>query len=568
MNLAFTLLAMLLQVTPAPTPTAPPSPPPLVTPAPSSSVTPSESPSPAASPSTLAAQPAAVNLHPSQAQAVTITNSTGTLTASLDTPIATVSIDQIAHSVTLTASQQTGNATLTIGDGSGASLQVPVRVAYDAGVVPATLTVRVTGDTFTPQWLQAQIQKALLKVTQVQPGANVTLGTFTLPTLLAPGAIADVPVPVQIPGGSQYFDVNAVSTVTLQNVPAAPFFPPLLYYDDDPEKIVADGVLYQNQIAPGTPVRLYYYHQNSTDPRRLLIVVSTTSQNDPSTVQLIDASAGPNIDVMSVGHAVSRDFLAAEPHNQGIVVDVPPNAPYIADEFAMQRLDGAAGSVGFRVLGGGAVTVTVLAVPNTVSDAQIAQYLSQSRLPGDGHHRTGAFTLTGYANETLAYTVGGPDATTQYGATTPPAADGTGRDYGDYGVLRFITFEVTNPGQQPASVYLYEEPMGGPVRSSFLVDGVLDQVGCARVSQRYQIGDPITVNPGASRIVVQTMTDGGSNYPLGVGITTNAPLPVTPAITAPDGCFPKPQATAAPNASPEPSPSTSPPPSPAPEPTG
>jgi hypothetical protein len=100
--------------------------------------------------------------------------------------------------------------------------------------------------------------------------------------------------------------------------------------------------------------------------------------------------------------------------------------------------------------------------------------------------------------------------------------------------------------------------MGGVVRSSFLVDGTLVQVGCARLSERYQIGQPFTVNPGKAQITVQTMTDGGSNYPLEVGLTATPPLPTTPPITAPDGCFPKAQNT----------PASSPLPVPVPEPTG
>jgi len=530
MHFALTLIAALFQATPLPSPTAPPPPPVLVSPAPS----------PSASPAALSAQPAALNLHPSQTATVTAAGVTGTLAATVDPALVTLAVDQAAKTITVSAGQQTGRATLTISDGSGTNLQVPVRVAYDAGAVPQALTLRITGDSVDPQWLQTQIQKAVVQNAQLQPGAVASLGAFAAPPQLEPGASAVVPVPVQISGGDAYFDVSALSTISLQNVPVTPWEPSTLFYDDDPEKIVTDGVLYRNEVVPSTPVRLYYYHENSADARRLLVVLSAAS-TDPSSVQLLDASAGPNIDVMSVGHAVSRDFLSAKPHNQGLIADVTPSAPYIADEFALQRLDGAAGSIGLRVLGGGPVRVTVLAVPSAVSDAQIAQYLAQPQLPDDGHHRTGSFSLNGYADDRLAYTVGGQDAETQYGATTPPPLDGAGHDYGDYGVIRTLTFDVSNPTSAPATLYLFEQPLGGVVRSSFLVNGTLVQVGCARVSQRYQIGEPVAVNPGSSQIVVQTMTDGGSNYPLGVGLTATPPLAQTPAIAAADGCFPKPQ---------------------------
>jgi hypothetical protein len=207
--------------------------------------------------------------------------------------------------------------------------------------------------------------------------------------------------------------------------------------------------------------------------------------------------------------------------------------------------------------------------PGPLTSAQIASYLTQPQLPGDGHHRTGIFSLVNYAEESIAFTAPGPDASTQYGAQTPPAATTpndpapAGHDYGEYGVLRQMNFQIDNPLDQPQTLYLYERPMGGSVRSSFLVNGQLFQVGCARVSDRYQIGDPIGVQPHAKlTLPVLTMTDGGSSYPLEVGLTVTPPSPAPPAITAPNGCFPKPQPAPTPMTSPSASAS------PNPEPTG
>jgi hypothetical protein len=253
------------------------------------------------------------------------------------------------------------------------------------------------------------------------------------------------------------------------------------------------------------------------------------------------------------------------------VVDVPAGAPFVADDFqTMKPLDGAAGSVGIRIVSGGPVTVTVVAVPPNATAQDIAAFANGPKLPGDGHNRTGVFDISRFGQANIAYTVGGADAQIQYGAATPPAVDPpAGHDYGEYGVIRNLTFDINNSGTAPATVYLYERPLGGAVRSSFLVDGSLVQIGCARASERYQIGQPFLVNPGNARINVQTMTDGGSNYPLEVGMTTTPPLASPPPITAPNGCFPKPAATAAPSpaATPESTPSATPG-TPAPEPTG
>lgn len=363
-----------------------------------------------------------------------------------------------------------------------------------------------------------------------------------MPQPFAPGAQAAIPVNVSVAGGDTYLDSAATVNVSLQNVAADPFVSPLLMYDDDPEKIVANGVLFRGQIAAGKPTRLYYYHQNMDAARRLLVVLSPATQT-PATVQVVDASAGPNIDVMSVGHAVSRDFLVRKPRNQGILLDVA--SPLAIDDFpVMQPLDGAAGSIGLNVTSGGPVTVTVLAMPPDAAASDIAAALDGPQLPGDGHHRTGIFDISNFAQTSLPYTVGADDANVEYGAATPPAAlQQTGHDYGEYGVIRTVTFDITNAGTDPATVYLYERPLGGVVRSSFVVNGQLVEVGCARLANRYQIGEPISAPPGTSHVAVQTMTDGGSNYPLELGVTATPPQPATPPMTAPDGCFPSASAT-------------------------
>ena len=52
-------------------------------------------------------------------------------------------------------------------------------------------------------------------------------------------------------------------------------------------------------------------------------------------MQMIDAPAGPNIDVMQVGHAVSREFLLRKPHGEGIESQIARRAR--RSRFATQR---------------------------------------------------------------------------------------------------------------------------------------------------------------------------------------------------------------------------------------
>lgn len=525
------------------TPLPPPAPVPSLSPSPAPGPS-SPSPSPTLTPSgPIAVTPNAANLHPSQRTTLNVANANGVIVAAVDAPLVQLSVDQTQRTVTLISGTQTGRTVLHVTDNTGVRIDVPVRVALDAGSVPPQIALRVTG-VIDPAWLTAQIQRTIARSVQLQSGVAAPADPPINAPALTPGSSAAIPVPVHIAGGDQYFDVDATTSVNIENVDVSPFVTPLLFYDDDPEHVSSTGLLYRGRVTADRPVNLYYYHENSNDPHRLVVVL-TSATSAPVSVQLVDSSAGPNIDVMSVGHAVTRDYLLMKPRNEGIVVDVPVASPYVMRDFAMRRLDGVAGNVGIRIVGTGAVDVAVLSANPTDGPAEMTAMMNGPRLPGDGHNRTGVFDLTRFtqAATSLSYNAGADDASVTYGAQTPPSAypNQTGHDYGEYGVLRSIDFALTNPSAQPTTVYLYERPMGGAVRSSFLVDGSLVQLGCARVSERYQIV-PLALDPSSTRRVnLLTMTDGGSSYPLEVGVTAIPPLPATPPISAPNGCFPKAQ---------------------------
>ena len=533
------LLALALaQTTPPP---APPSPEPTATASPSSA--------PATPPATLTVTPASVAISPAQQAVVSVGNASGALAATSDSRLVTLSVDDQRRTVTVTATQATGSDVVHVTDANGARADVPVRVAWLAGTVTPHAVLKVTGSPVDPAWLAQQVQALVTRLTLagVRPEAQAAIATVTPPpTALAPGTSAQFTVPVQINGNGVDFDVASSTTVDVQNVAVAPFEPSLLFYDDDPERVTQDGVLYRGTIRAERPVRLYYYHDNGTDPRRIVLALRAQSQ-DPASVQIIDASAGPNVDVMSVGHAVTKNFLLAKPRNQGTIADLDGDAFYSLHDVPMTARAGVAGSVGLRVLAGGPVEVTVMALSPGASPQALA---NAPILPGDGHHRTGVFSLDGYAQDALTYTAGGPDAKLTFGDRdpTPKNVDpqAVGHDYGDYGVLRTVTFTIANPTPAATNAYLYVRPIGGVLRSSFLVDGALVEVGCVRSPVPYQVAAYALAPNQTYRVVVQTMTDGGSNYPAELGVTGTAPQPTAPPVSAPDGCFPKPQPSVTP----------------------
>jgi hypothetical protein len=412
-----------------------------------------------------------------------------------------------------------------------------------AGKIPATLTLDITGSpgadaAFLDEQIRAALDRAIRPT--LRPGASIAYGPI-VPWPLLPlvtGERAAVNVTVTITGDDVSAPLQGVTLIVLNSETVPRAEPAVLFLSDDPEYLLGEGMIYRGDVTVDRAARLYYYHSDIGLPRDLDIVLTA---NAPSRVHLIGSAAGPDLDVMAVGHAVSRDYLRYRENGEGTVTNLVPGKAFVVRHALLLQGEVVAGVVDVRVLSGGPVAASVVASP---AGGRPEAYLAGPRVAFDGHHRHGAFDVSSYGTIAASYAVGGEPKSVQYGGRSPtpqnldPRDDG--HDYGDYGVARRVTFALANTTDVSRLVYFYEKPLGGPVRSSFVIDGQLKEIGCARLPQRYGI---MTYqlpphSSGASTIV--TMTDGGSFYPLELGITETPPLPDTPAIGASDGCSPNP----------------------------
>ena len=99
------------------------------------------------------------------------------------------------------------------------------------------------------------------------PGAQTSIGPVGEPAApLQPGGSTQFAVPVQIAGNGEYFDQSGTTTVSVQNLAIDGFAPSVLFYDDDPEHVSQDGVLFRGTVSATAPTRLYYYHDAAADP--------------------------------------------------------------------------------------------------------------------------------------------------------------------------------------------------------------------------------------------------------------------------------------------------------------
>jgi hypothetical protein len=486
----------------------------------------------------LTAAPATITLHPNASTQVTVSGSQGMLQGSSAHALVTVAPDPVQPAtLDIQSGSGTGLDTLHVTDAAGDSIDIPVHVARDAGTFPSAVSLTVTGSVQWP-WLWSQIQTALARASSVAPGAMLAMASPSpLPDPPLAGQSEAFDTAVTIGGSDAFFQANGTVHVNVTNAPVEPVAPPILLYDDDPERVSANGPIFRADITSENAARLYYYHDDGGDPRRLAVVISA---GVPTDVQAIDSSAGPNLDVLSVGHAVSAGALELGARNEGVVYHLDPGAPLVLHDVLMTQKQGVAGSIAFSVLSGGPLHVEVLSV---APGDDVISAMNGPLLPRDGHHRSGAFEITNFGATALAYAAGGPDAMVKYGgrsATPVNAAATDGLDLGDYGVVHTMLFSLSNPQSAPATAYLYERPAGGIVRSTFLVDGAIRQIGCVRDQEkRYQIAAFELAAGAKYQLNVQTMTDGGSSYPLEIGITATPPEPAAPPISSPEGCFPK-----------------------------
>ncbi len=412
--------------------------------------------------------------------------------------------------------------------------------APPAAVIPSTIALDVTGvPVVDASVLEADVRDAIDRAVRptLRPGASISDGPFVpWPLLpLANGDRSSLYVTVTVSGG-EWTPVSSVVTVNLTSLPFTPAPPDVLYLSDDPEYLPAEGLVLRGDVTPARPVRLYYYHSDLGVPRDLDVVLTATTR---ARVHVLQSAAGPDLDVMSVGHAVTRDYLRFAQAGEGIIADVVPGRPFVLHHALLLQGEVVAGAVDLHVLSGSGVAVSVVA---SAAGGRADAYVAGPRIAYDGHRRHGVFDLTAFGSLAAAYTAGGPPAMVRYGARVPsprnlnPGDDG--HDYGDYGVIHRITFALSNPSDAPQVVYLYEKPLGGPVRSTFVIDGQMKELGCARLQQPYWISTYQLAPHSRGASTTVTMTDGGSFYPLEYGVADTAPAPYTPPVGSPDGCSP------------------------------
>ena len=221
-----------------------------------------------------------------------------------------------------------------------------------AGIIPPTLSLQVTGaPAIDGEVLTAQILAALDRAIRptLRPGARVTYGAMNpWPLLPLPtGGRMAVNVAIAIDADATAAPVSGMTTVAVYSVDVPPAVPTKLFLSDDPEYLQSEGLVFRGDVGPADTARLDHDHADTGAPRDLDVVLTA---NVRSRAQVIASTAGPDLDVLSVGHAVSRDLLRYEGAGEGVVVDLEPGKPFVLRHALLLQGELVAGAVDLHVL--------------------------------------------------------------------------------------------------------------------------------------------------------------------------------------------------------------------------
>jgi hypothetical protein len=506
--------------TPSPVPAGAPAAPeasPSASPAPGESASPegavTPAPPPTPTPPPILVDPAAASVEPGRTVTARVNSAAGALTVtSANAAIATAAVDQTRRVLFITG-VAVGTTTVTVGDSRGLTRDVPVRVAYAAGTVASSISLRVTGDPASPQFLHSAAIEAAQAAASLRPGARVYVppDAANVRAPLPTDNRMTIDVPVQILGDA-YINVNGTTHISIENQAVPRIAPSRLLVSDYPERLTADGVLFTATIDRTASQRFLYYHFNpGTEPARRILVKATNAATTPAVVHVIASLAGPGANEMEVGHNATRTFLVRARRNEGTVVTIPPGATVNIVNHNLPPNAIVNGIMQLREVSGDPLDIAVVA---QTADAPLDRSADAANLlSGGAPHARGVYPVPEFFSEYTFFTDAPPLEIPIGQLPLPNLREGEALG-GDYGVLQSMRVVIVNTSRAAQAIALYANPRGGGATGTFIIDDTLVQAHRLAAFTRYKIWQE-TVPPGTYRTLqVTTMPEGGSSYPM------------------------------------------------------
>jgi hypothetical protein len=468
-------------------------------------------PTPTAPPITVS--PAALQVPVGTTQRIIVGSALAPINATVRDPsLADVAVDQTTQTVTVTG-KAPGATVVTVSDSRGLTRDVGIAVAYYAGSIAQRITVQLTGDPASEQFVRDEVATSVRHVAQPRPGAHVVVGPDDVPFhgRLAEDNVASFDVPVLLQG-TNYIEVDGSTHVDVQNVAVPRISPDSLMVSDYPERLTENGSLFSSDLHREKPSRFLYFHYNPPgQPERRVVLRAENPSDQPALVQFISGNGGPAPNEMLVGHDATRTFLTDVIQNQGRLVSIPGKTSVNVAEQDLPPGNIVANMLQLRVLSGGDVHLTLFA--QDAGESPYVALASTDLLESTHKHARGVYSIPEFHYATQ-WNVNSEYLELPIGQIPLPN-DLLGEALaGDYGVLQSFVVTVQNPTSSPQAIALYENPRGGRATGTYLIDGVLVQSHQVPAFSRYKVRQYVVPARGFVRVTIVTMPEAGSSYPL------------------------------------------------------
>lgn len=502
----------------SPFPTASPSATPLApgaTPGAVPETVPTASAAPSATPTAppITVSPAALQVPIGTSQRITVGSALSPIAATVRDPaLADVSVDQASQVVTVTG-KAPGATVVTISDARNLTRTVGVAVAYYAGSIAPHITVQITGDPATGQFVRDQVAASVRHVAQARPGAQIVVASDDVPYRgsLAQDDVAAFDVPVLIQG-TNYIEVDGSTHVDVQNVAVPRISPDSLMVSDYPERLTENGTLFVSDLHHEKPSRFLYFHYNPPgQPERRIVLRAENASGQPTIVQFISGSGGPSSNEMQVGHDATKAFLTDVVQNQGRLVTIAGNTSINLAEQDLPPGTIVCNLLQLRVLSGSDVKLTLFA--QDAGESPFVTLTNTDLLEGAHKHARGVYPIPEFHYATQ-WNVNGEYLELPIGQIPLPNDLQGEALAGDYGVLQSFVVTVQNPTSSPQAIAIYENPRGGRATATYLIDGVLVQSHQVPPFSRYKVRQYVVPARGFVRVTIVTTPEAGSSYPL------------------------------------------------------
>jgi len=432
---------------------------------------------------------------------------------SFDSSILDASVDGDSGDIVVKA-RSAGSARIVVGKGKERNV-IRIFVKDWAGRILPPVEKVVTGNPTPPEVLLEAAMSGLNEGVSLNPGAQICLKESPrILTSLKSGYEQTVSIPVTIEGKG-YFTVDSAVKVTLKNREIAFLDPSVLMISNRPEELEEDGILFQGTVTKESPARIMYSHKNSSPSKRKLWITLKNPRRKPLKLFVAKAYGGPDKFEIQAGHKAATRYLDMIRTKAGYVLEMPPGAYQVFDEYDMSPNFTLSGLCNLQLLEGEALEVEVRNAQN-----QKTQQLKLLSEPFDPFkiHPHGIFPTpqieirkqVALPHESLNIEVGKwpwlIDATTGEPNT------------GNYGVLYNIKVRIQNKEDSVVKAMFSFVPLNGTSMGTFIIDGKLYETGVVRQQESFPITE-MELSPREERVVeIVTFPEASSCYPVNIKI--------------------------------------------------